>query len=469
MQISHENSKVAQISFGVRSNRVARMAESSAFFHILSASLYSIPLLAVAREIICNADDAHKQNNVDRPIEITFSESENMISVKDFGPGIPDDLMDDIYLVFGESTKKTDDKATGGFGLGSKAPWALVDQFYVTSCHNGTKTIYTLVKSDPDNEGKPSIQTMYSGPTEETGLEVRIPADATTRSRFQTYARAVIYFGDIKALHCTINDDDDLTVADFTEYDVLGMEDVPGTLRLVKNDSWGQPQFKEAVANVSTNGIYVRYGAVIYPITVRMDLPTIPDHTWIIQAAPSSLTLNPSREVLTYDDTTLESLKELTEAVHRSLKKVPHYREPLPKVINAVYDRIKEIPDDETRRSNQLRMFHNVYRVGSINTKHLNDYFKEYMVEGASGTIKSLMHYEGQRYCIDASYKINFATKGIWKDVLYTLFVEGGVTPAQARREVTHIMNYRDVIHCAPVAFPKRFKKNWLELTEVLN
>jgi sensor histidine kinase regulating citrate/malate metabolism len=91
---------------------------------MLSTGLYANPLRTMLQEIMFNAWDAHRMDNCqDKPIDVYLNETTGLI-VRDYGPGIAPKNMRPIYCIYGNSTKRKDDNQTGGFGLGSKSPYA---------------------------------------------------------------------------------------------------------------------------------------------------------------------------------------------------------------------------------------------------------------------------------------------------------------------------------------------------------
>lgn len=119
-------------------------------FDILRSKMYSNPILAICREITCNARDAHREiGKPDLPIKIHLPTSlEPQYRVKDWGPGISPDRMVNIFIAYTASTKRDDNTQTGGFGLGAKTPFSYSDTFLVTTVHEGIKYSYTCVIDD---------------------------------------------------------------------------------------------------------------------------------------------------------------------------------------------------------------------------------------------------------------------------------------------------------------------------------
>lgn len=145
-------------------------------FHILS-NLYSNPLGAVVREISTNCMDGHKiAGTPELPFDIILPgklDNSNFITFRDYGPGMPEDVVMSIFTTFGQSTKTNSNEETGCLGLGSKSPLAITDSFTVTSVNDGIKTTYSVSK---DDQRKPVLAKFGSTSTEEgNGLIVTVP------------------------------------------------------------------------------------------------------------------------------------------------------------------------------------------------------------------------------------------------------------------------------------------------------
>ena len=202
MQVAMLSDAITHAVIGKQASIEMGVSDSAALMHIFSTTLYTYPRLATVREIICNGWDGHIiTDRTDVPLQITLGAG--MLSIRDFGPGIPHDKIGQIYGVFGNSTKRDDSSQTGGFGLGSKAPFSYVDNFEVISHHAGVKTVYRISKSSMEAGGKPSIDTIVSLPTTETGLQVKVNIRDEHMGEFADLIREVLILGEIKA---SVND-----------------------------------------------------------------------------------------------------------------------------------------------------------------------------------------------------------------------------------------------------------------------
>ena len=297
MQVSHVADHVTHAVMGSPESIEMAVTDSADFMIMMSSTLYTNQKLAVVREVLCNAWDAHIDAGVtDTPIQITLNQ--DTLTIQDAGKGIPHYLIGAVYGTFGGSTKQNDGMQTGGFGLGCKSPWAYVDHFQVTSCAEGIKTIYTMSKSSAQVGGKPAINKIVSMPTEETGMTVSFKIQPNDRRTFQNYLYQVVRNGEMKA---ELNGDP-LPVLPFSQakHDFLVLTESPTS---------------------SPGRLFVRYGNVIYPIPEHNDLETKGIHQFletlpgspvlVLQAPPHSISVTPSREALSMKEQTLKTLTML--------------------------------------------------------------------------------------------------------------------------------------------------------------
>ena len=169
-----------------------RFSESPIIFNILSDNLYSNKIGSIIRELASNAYDAHVavgNENIPFKISITnhdntlFSEEDECIfSIRDYGCGLSEKEIFELYSVYGNSNKRESNNYIGGFGIGSKSPFAYTDSFIVVSYQNGTKKSYCAFISE---DGYPSIAKMdESNTTETNGFEVKFKINPSDKEEF---------------------------------------------------------------------------------------------------------------------------------------------------------------------------------------------------------------------------------------------------------------------------------------------
>jgi hypothetical protein len=309
MQVAMLSDAITHAVIGKQASIEMGVSDSAALMHIFSTTLYTYPRLATVREIICNGWDGHIiTDRTDIPLQITLDSG--LLSIRDFGPGIPHEKIGQIYGVFGNSTKRDDSTQTGGFGLGSKAPFSYVDNFEVVSHHAGVKTVYRISKSSMEAGGKPSIDTIVSLPTTETGLQVKVNIRSEHMEEFAKLINEVLILGEIKA-----------SVNGQAPVEGLPLENSP-TGYLINSFS-----------GTLTTRINVRYGNVVYPLPKhaayeadwRRVLSSM-DDLWsraniIFMCPPDAVSIAPSREALILTEGTVATLKALLESFDSTLGK----------------------------------------------------------------------------------------------------------------------------------------------------
>lgn len=300
MEVTHREDHVTHAVIGGGESISMGITDDAMFMHMLSSTLYSDKILAVVRESICNAWDAHiEAKRVDKPIQITLTQEK--LVIRDFGLGIHHSQIGPIYGTYGASTKKHDGKQTGGFGLGCKSPFAYADHFEVVSCHDGIKTVYRMTKSSAELNGKPGIVPLLSIPTDDEGLTMSLNIkDRIDFMRFNALIRRIVANGEINA---ELNGES-LPIIEFSQ---MQHGYVITKAKVLENHS----------------RICLRYGNVIYPLeshdqykhdydrTVTV-LDTLGsyygDYCIILQAKPNTLSITPSRESLSMEEKTIQTV-----------------------------------------------------------------------------------------------------------------------------------------------------------------
>ena len=273
------------------------------FIQMMGTNLYSNQLLAAFREPCCNGWDSHiASGNTHIPMKITL-DSDNVLTIRDYGTGIPHNMIGKIYGTYGESTKRNSTKETGGFGLGSKAPFAAVDSFRVTSWHGGKRCTYNMVKSDINKNGMPSITpTVVDVPCgDETGLAVHMHLTDDQAETARNYIPTILHTGGMEY-----------------ELNLQGAICKSKNMRKFLSPAPGSYELNPDIPRDycrSPESIFVRYGTVIYPVMsdpstekavqlLQSFLTIIDANSIVVQAEAGTLGLIPSREGFTRSELT---------------------------------------------------------------------------------------------------------------------------------------------------------------------
>ena len=358
MEVTHVNNLDTHAIIGGGKVQTFKTNQDAEFFEILSSTLYSNKKLAVVREVLCNSWDANIESGKEhKPVIVEIND--NKMVFKDVGPGIPKDMMGDIYCTYGGSTKRHDGKKTGGFGLGSKAPFAYAKNFTVTTIHAGTKSIFNISRGTDASDGVPDLRCMASVPTTEpSGLTVSIPIQRQDREEFGALVRDLAFMG---GMLVRLNDQLVKRVNYNTDMPFVLVPSglFPGHLNAGSTQASYRSERKIKY--------FVKYGAVVYPIPeeftanrhIAVKAGTSLVHTQnlavIFLAPPNSIGITPSRETLSMTDKTVDTLKALFSASNALVKKhLPQVAENLKPLYKARLERGVNFDDQNYKALYQM-------------------------------------------------------------------------------------------------------------------
>jgi len=161
-------------------------------------NLYSDPIGSIVREITSNCIDANRERDLKLAKKIPMESEDNTsfwsdkqtvcieyitkntilgvdecMMFHDYGCGLSQKRVQDVFTTFGASTKRDNNYEIGGFGLGAKSPLAYADTFYVSSRHNGTETYYMIYRN---NDNVPHMDQVYQAATDgQNGTTIIVP------------------------------------------------------------------------------------------------------------------------------------------------------------------------------------------------------------------------------------------------------------------------------------------------------
>lgn len=290
-----------------------KIAATAKMFQALSATTYQRPIEAVLREMSANILDAHLLNGFAGAGIVVLPTQQYPFAVfRDFGPGLCDEDILNLYGTFGASTKEQDLESIGSHGLGSKTPLAVADAFTVISRHNGERRIYTIAK---DGDGIPTTLSdgkVYHDDVEHSGLEVIVPVaqkdvdvwlrNATRALRWFPRDKLVILRNDVQWEPVMPK--------------VVTPRNPEAPFRLILTD------YADDVSH------HVLLGPVAYALDEASVREVLPNHLQLSRygayrlqliAPKNSISTLPSREGLSYNAKTKETLRQLFEQVETHL------------------------------------------------------------------------------------------------------------------------------------------------------
>lgn len=287
-------------------------------FNILRNKLYSNPIGSVAREIMCNARDAHREvGTPDIPIEVHLPTHFDLnYKIKDYGPGINPDRMSNIFIQYANSTKRDDNIQTGGFGLGAKSPFAYTNQF----------TIITTNKEQRDGQ-EVHVKRTYIAYIDETeigkmkcltecvtndpcGTEIVIAVESFDTERFIEETKIATEHWDVKPKF-------NIEI-EYPQAENVLLEGNGWKLTQAKfYDQYSRSKYRESLAIVDGIAYRIKSKALDEFSEVHQKLLELNLRLYF---NVGELTLSASREQLQYDDFTKNVLKKRLSEIEVKIK-----------------------------------------------------------------------------------------------------------------------------------------------------
>lgn len=318
MKLEHNTSQhtttiTKSADFGINDNDLSHI------MGILRSQIYSDKLLAVIREYSTNATDANiEANRADTPICVHLpTVADPYISFRDFGKGLTDDEVTQLYIKYGASTKRDSNDYTGCLGIGCKAGFAYGDNFQVIT-HHGRISKTWLARIDASQRGTISLVSTTNHHTPvQTGTEVRVSIRRNDIDSCIRKANNLFKYWRVKPT-CNLELDNCKWHTETDEWSLLDLSE----------ESWDRRHHHKAS---------VLMGNILYPINTSQvksnnTIDALLDCSQIVLHAPvGSLNIAANRESLEYTDRTCDSitamcsnmLADLTLMITKSVKSAP--------------------------------------------------------------------------------------------------------------------------------------------------
>jgi len=279
------------VTTNIKKSSGFKIQASAKAFEILSSNIYTNKVKAVIREISCNAHDAHVAAKTDKKFKVHLpTKLEQWFSVRDYGPGIPEEKMEDIYTTYFYSDKTDTNDMIGGLGLGTKSPLCLVDSFTVINYNNGYKLEYCCFKNEIN---EPQITLLSKTRSDESsGLEVKISVSSNLIEEFLIEAVNIYRFFEV------LPDINDQRVAQRIE-------------EINKKIVW-----LEDFAINPNRETFVVMGNVAY------SYPNSGYTHYLIKANIGDVNFDPGRENLTLDQKTKEFVKSKLDSIQKRFEDI---------------------------------------------------------------------------------------------------------------------------------------------------
>jgi hypothetical protein len=275
-------------------------------FNILRKQLYTDLILAPIREVSANAVDAHTEaGKADLPIKVTLpTQLDSFLRVRDFGFGLSDEKIAELYSGYGDSNKRGTNDAIGGFGIGKFSPLAYGDSFIINSYQNGTVHSWNSY-IDASNRG--AMSKMGSAPTTEpNGLEIIVPVKGTDVNAFRE--KAINLFAYFKIVPNVVNITDD---------EKAQIEKTRNVNCLFSNDFYKYTSNGRSL--VVMGGIAYSINSSVFSDELSPEARIILDNGIILNFNIGDLEIAASRETLNYSENTKKKLADKLNEVANDL------------------------------------------------------------------------------------------------------------------------------------------------------
>ena len=289
---------------GVDEGSTFKMVMNAHMASLLSDKMYKDKPAAVIRELSCNAQDSHVDANQKKPIYIHLPTMlEPWFSVEDWGVGLDDTEVHELFTTYGASSKRESNKVVGQFGIGSKVGFAYTDQFTVVATKDGVRRNYSCYK---DEELMPRV-TLIGAPIEDSSLENGVKIQVPVKPNdVDTFVRRA---GQQLSLFRPLPD----TNMDI-EFSYLDGDE------LQSGDSWVIYKH-EHVRHGQNRAISVAMGSISYP--VDLDQLNGEAYSWmgscqmLLNVDIGVVDVSASREELSYNEATIKALTSLLLKVQK--------------------------------------------------------------------------------------------------------------------------------------------------------
>jgi len=295
-----ETSNTPTTAHGMQQSRAFHFEFNEIMFKTLSEA-YSDPIRAVIRELACNSSDAHQMAGTqNKRFEIHLPTThEPEFIIRDFGTGMDDQEINDLFTMYGGSNKRNSNDVIGALGIGSKSPYAYTQMYNVTTTKNGVTRTYVCHVEN----GMPRLtpDKVYATPDAPNGVTVQFPVKEKDIWEFENKAKIALEF---------FQPMPKINISNFSAHK---------TEYLLKGDMWGlRKEARTAAHGFTTRAIM---GKVQYQIGGIDESRTNSLQKKILEMPIDmhfplgALEFAPSRETLKLSEKTIKAVLEMSDNI----------------------------------------------------------------------------------------------------------------------------------------------------------
>jgi hypothetical protein len=273
---------------------------------ILRSQIYSDKLLAVIREYSTNAVDANTEANNTNPISIILPTIQDpTLSFRDFGNGLSDEEVCNLYVKYGASTKRSSNDYTGCLGIGCKAGFAYGDSFQVISYTKSHISTW-LARIDESQRGTISLLHKEPNINKPTGTDVRVSIRKDDIDSCVSKAKEFFKYWKVQP-HCNI---------DLNKLNIVESTDEWA----IQSDKTGHHHYARNYGGASLVMGNIRYPIDHNQLNINNEAGLLSQSNSVILYAPlGTVDIAANRESLEYTDRTRNGLVAMTNNMHLDL------------------------------------------------------------------------------------------------------------------------------------------------------
>lgn len=337
------------------------IGDASVVIDILRNRLYEHKKQTLVQEYICNARDSHRElGKFDNKFDVTAPTHFNPVfKVRDYGPGITPDRMENVFVMYGASTKRSTNTQTGGFGIGAKSAWSYTDSFTIVSIVDGIKRSY-IAHTGVNNNGRLDLISTETT-TEPNGTEIQVGVNSDDIGDFKAAIFRAIYFWEEKPR-------------------VLGVSAAP---TLVRGFRVGDIE----VINHSLVPNYASYGDYGQTAIAVIDGVPYPLNEKLLQKCPALLALKglTKEQLILHIDNGIVEVSASREAIADSTKSVDALRRIAERATKELKDHISDAFAKVTGTAEWVNLFKDLSNIIKIEPGYAK--YKDYSLHGTGDYI----------------------------------------------------------------------------------
>lgn len=283
-------------------NTPSRISES-VMSHIMTRlnDIYTDSMEATVRETFSNAYDAVKANGSGE-IRITLPSIQfPFYVIHDTGTGMSLDLVNNVLINYGETTKRENMDQIGSHGLGSKAPLAYSKEYSIETVQNGKMISFTTFSNNGVIETTPRVIEETDKPN---GTKVTIPV---FEKDFYTF-KIKVETNSENSFDVPVYINNEKVIPGYSEVATIQISDNLSTKVYLANDMSVNRNI-EIFNNFYTSSFSYVLGGSRYN-NDGSELAVYMRKTILVQLIPGLVSFNSSRDRITVDDR-LERLNEI--------------------------------------------------------------------------------------------------------------------------------------------------------------